>query len=43
MNKTFQGVYVNPYQLGIQLEAWLAGKGYKTQIFTNKQLSSCSS
>ncbi|MFP3218293.1 MAG: zinc finger Ran-binding domain-containing protein [Acidianus sp.] len=28
MNKTFQGVYVDPYQL----ETWLAGKGYKTQI-----------
>jgi hypothetical protein len=32
MNKTFQGVYVDPYQLGMQLETWLAGKGYKTQI-----------
>jgi len=33
MQKTYQGVYVNLYQLGLSLEQWLLQKGYKTQIF----------
>ena len=32
MQKTFTGVYVNIYQLGLQLLNWLESKGYKTQI-----------
>ena len=34
MQKTYTGVYVNTYQLGMQLLTWLESKGYKTQILT---------
>ncbi len=34
MQKTYTGVYVNLYQLGLALEQWLINKGYKTQILT---------
>lgn len=32
MNKSFQGVYVNPQQIAYFLENWFSSKGYKTQV-----------